>query len=36
VRVSRDYRAVGVLRGDEIVWFFVGSHSEYEELLKRL
>ena len=36
VRVTQDYRAVGVLRGDEIVWFFIGPHSEYEELLRSL
>jgi mRNA-degrading endonuclease RelE of RelBE toxin-antitoxin system len=35
-RVSSDYRAVGVRNGGEIVWFFIGSHTEYEHLLKRL
>jgi len=36
VRVTQDYRAVGVLKGDEIVWFFIGPHAEYEELLRNL
>jgi hypothetical protein len=36
VRVTRDYRAVGVLKDDSIVWFFIGSHSEYTALLKGL
>jgi hypothetical protein len=36
VRVSRDYRALGVLSGDRIVWFWVGSHSDYDKLLNQL
>jgi hypothetical protein len=35
-RISDDYRAVGVLRGETIVWFWIGKHEDYEELLKRL
>jgi hypothetical protein len=35
-RVSGDYRAVGVLTDDPIVWFFIGSHSEYDRLLRTL
>ena len=33
VRISRDYRAVGVLEEDVIVWFWIGSHDEYERLI---
>jgi len=36
VRVSRDFRALGVLEEDQIVWFWIGSHSDYEKLLKDL
>ncbi len=36
VRISLDYRAVGVLVGDEIIWFWIGSHSDYERLLAQL
>ena len=36
VRVDLDWRAVGVLQEDTVVWFFVGSHAEYERLLKKL
>ena len=36
VRVSLDYRAVGVVDGDEITWFWIGSNSEYDDLVKRL
>jgi len=35
-RVGIDYRAVGVRDGDEIDWFWIGSHSEYDHLLKHL
>jgi len=35
-RISRDYRAVGIKNGDEIVWFWIGSHSDYDKLLSRL
>jgi hypothetical protein len=30
-RVNRDIRVLGVRRGDEIVWFFIGKHDGYEE-----
>jgi mRNA-degrading endonuclease RelE of RelBE toxin-antitoxin system len=36
VRISRDYRAVGVRDGDEMVWFWIGSHTDYEQLLSNL
>lgn len=33
-RVNRDCRAVGVHKTpDEIVWFWIGFHEEYEKLL---
>ena len=36
VRVSQGYRAVGVRKNDAIIWFWIGSHSDYERLLSRL
>ena len=37
VRVGIGWRAVGVLKKtDTIVWFWIGSHDEYDKLLKRL
>ena len=36
VRVSGQYRAVGQRSGDTIVWFFIGTHAEYDALLARL
>jgi hypothetical protein len=32
-RVSLGYRALGVMSRDEIVWFWVGSHADYDRLL---
>ena len=37
VRVTNSYRAVGVRRSDDtIVWFFIGTHAEYDRLLVSL
>ena len=30
VRITKNYRAVGILQGDEITWFWIGSHDNYE------
>ena len=35
-RVGIGYRAVGALRGDTVVWFWIGSHADYDQLLKQL
>jgi hypothetical protein len=35
-RVDLDWRAVGVVRDDTIVGYWVGPHREYEKLLKQL
>ncbi|OQB38456.1 MAG: hypothetical protein BWY09_01331 [Candidatus Hydrogenedentes bacterium ADurb.Bin179] len=32
--VNRDYRALGVLKGDVIIWFWIGSHAEYARLME--
>jgi len=34
-RITRNYRAVGILEDNIIVWFWVGSHDEYDRLLKK-
>ncbi len=36
VRITRDYRAVGVLDQEKIVWFWIGPHDAYERLLKSM
>ena len=35
VRISADYRALGLLDRGDIVWFWIGSHQEYDRLLRR-
>jgi hypothetical protein len=35
-RINDDYRVVGQMRENGIVWFWIGKHEEYERLLKRL
>lgn len=35
-RINKDYRAVGQLEDDTVIWFWVGSHAEYDLLLDRL
>jgi hypothetical protein len=35
-RVGLNYRAVGVRQGDDIGWFWIGSHAEYDHLLRQL
>ncbi|HEY53959.1 MAG TPA: hypothetical protein G4N94_10925 [Caldilineae bacterium] len=30
VRISLDYRAVGVFQGDTVTWFWIGNHDDYE------
>ena len=36
VRIGIGYRAVGIVEGAEITWFWIGSHADYDNLLKRL
>ncbi len=34
VRISRDYRALGFQRENELIWFWIGSHADYDKILK--
>ena len=34
-RITRNYRAIGVLNADVIVWFWIGSYDDYDKLLKK-
>jgi hypothetical protein len=36
VRITQDYCAVGVQKEDSIIWFWIGSHVDYDRLLDRL
>lgn len=35
-RVGKGYRAVGQMDQQGVVWFWIGSHAEYDKLLTRL
>ena len=34
VRISYQYRAVARVQGEEALWFWIGSHAEYDRLLR--
>jgi hypothetical protein len=36
VRVGSHWRAVGLKSGTEMMWFWIGSHADYDNLLKQL
>jgi hypothetical protein len=35
-RVGLGHRAPGIVDGDVIVWFWIGTHGEYDRLLRSL
>ena len=35
VRISLDYRALGVLEEGVMIWYWIGSHADYEKQIKR-
>jgi hypothetical protein len=34
-RVGLHYRALAIEDGNDFVWFWIGSHSEYDQLIQR-
>ena len=36
VRAGLGYRALAVRDHDDLIWFWIGSHSDYDKLLARL
>jgi hypothetical protein len=34
LRVGRSWRALGLLDGDTVTWFWIGSHTEYDRLIQ--
>ena len=34
VRVGLHFRALAIRDGDDCIWFWIGSHAEYDRLLK--
>ena len=35
-RIGLGYRALAVQDGDDLIWFWIGTHGEYDALLRRL
>ncbi len=35
-RVSLNYRVVGIVHAEKMLWYFVGTHAEYDRLIKTL
>ena len=35
VRIGMDYRAVGIRDEDDIIWYWIGSHAEYDKLIRQ-
>jgi len=35
-RVGMGYRVVGVRDGGTVIWFWIGTHADYDQLLSRL
>ena len=35
-RIGLDWRAVCIRSGDTVLWYFIGSHAEYDKLIKTL
>jgi hypothetical protein len=34
-RVGIHHRAVGVVTGNEIIWFWIGTHAQYDRVITR-
>ena len=34
VRIGPGYRTLGLLKADTVTWFWIGTHDEYDRLLK--
>lgn len=32
VRIGLGYRALGAMKGSRIVWFWIGSHADYDRM----
>jgi mRNA-degrading endonuclease RelE of RelBE toxin-antitoxin system len=35
IRINIDYRAIGRSGDEVILWFFIGSHAEYDKVIAR-
>jgi len=35
IRVSAEYRALAFKDGDDFIWFWIGTHEEYNQITKK-
>ena len=35
LHVTKDYRAVGIQQNNQVIWFWIGSHGDYDNLAKQ-
>ncbi len=33
VRIGLDYRALAIVKKNRVVWYWIGSHSDYDRLI---
>jgi hypothetical protein len=33
-RIGRDYRVLGIIRGDTVHWYWIGKHDEYNRRIE--
>ena len=35
IRISLDYRVLGIKDGDDFIWIWIGTHDEYKKMIKK-
>ena len=33
-RINQNYRTLGIVKDNDIIWFWIGSHDDYNRLIK--
>ena len=36
VRIGLHYRALAIRKSEEVIWFWIGSHADYDKMLSHL
>lgn len=36
VRINRGWRALGIKEGETLIWFWIGSHTDYEKTISKI
>jgi len=36
VRITYNFRVLGILTDNVIIWFWIGSHNEYDKMIKNI